>query len=318
MPTPIIPPDSPSAASASADLPAVRAIGVIGTGIMGGHMARRLAQAGFAVTVWNRSPQKGHALAADGVTVAASPDAALSGAQVALVMLSTGDVVDEVLFAGATPALAALPPGGTLIVMSSIPVATAQRQAAACAARGIAYVDAPVSGGEVGAREGTLAILAGGDEAVIGHLAPLFATLGRVTRIGPSGTGQLAKLANQIIVGAAMVGVAEAFHFAASGGADLTSLRRALMGGFGESKVLDIHGARMAARDFVPGSPAQYQLKDLRTAQGQAAEMGLQLTLLDTLTGLFADMMDHGGTDRDVSAVLDEVARRSARTEEHT
>ncbi len=294
-------------------LPPGSVIAVIGTGIMGGHMARRLAQAGFMVRVWNRSAAKGRALAPDGVTVMPTVEGALADAAAAIVMLSTGEVVDDVLFAGAPPAVAALPPGASLIVMSSIPVATAQRQAQACAAHGIAYVDAPVSGGEVGARDGALAILAGGEAAVIGRLAPLFAPLGRVTRIGPVGTGQLAKLANQIMVGAAMVGVAEAFHFAASGGADLVRLREALMGGFGGSKVLDIHGARMAARDFVPGSPAQYQLKDLRTAQAQAAQMGLELTLLNTLTGVFTDMMAHGGTDRDVSAVLDEVARRAAR-----
>ena len=300
-------------AAAPDALPPGSAIAFIGTGIMGGHMARRLAQAGFAVTAWNRDPAKSAPLATHGARIAATHEAALAGAAVAIVMLSTGDVVDAVLFSGDAPAVAALPPGATLVVMSSIPVATAQAQAAACAARGLAYVDAPVSGGEVGAREGTLAILAGGDEEHIARLAPAFAPLGRATRIGPAGTGQLAKLANQIIVGAAMVGVAEAFHLAASGGADLAGLRTALMGGFGGSRVLDIHGARMAARDFVPGSPAQYQLKDLRTAQAQAAQMGLQLTLLDTLTGVFADMMAHGGTDRDVSAVLDEVARRSAR-----
>lgn len=292
-------------------LPTGSVLAVIGTGIMGGPMARRLAQAGFAVRVWNRTAAKGRALESYGVTVTQTVEDALTDAAAAIVMLSTGEVVDDVLFAGETPAVAALSPGASLIVMSSIPVATAQRQALVCATRGIAYVDAPVSGGEVGAQEGTLAILAGGAEADIAFLGPLFAPLGRVTRIGPSGTGQLAKLANQIMVGAAMVGVAEAFHLAASGGADLASLRRALMGGFGGSKVLDIHGARMAARDFLPGSPAQYQLKDLRTAQAQAAQMGLQLTLLDTLAGVFTDMMAHGGTDRDVSAVLDEVARRS-------
>lgn len=302
--------------SAAEPLPPGSAIAVIGTGIMGGHMARRLAQAGFAVRVWNRDPGKSAPLAAHGARRAATLEAALTDAVAAIVMLSTGEVVDAVLFSGDTPAIAALPVGARLVVMSSIPVATAQRQAQACAAHGIAYVDAPVSGGEVGAREGTLAILAGGSEADIASLAPVFAPLGRVTRIGPVGTGQLAKLANQILVGAAMVGVAEAFHFAACGGADLVRLREALMGGFGGSKVLDIHGARMAARDFVPGSPAQYQLKDLRTAQAQAAQMGLQLTLLNTLTGVFTDMMANGGSDRDVSAVLDEVARRVAKPAE--
>lgn len=299
-----------------AEVAAGARVAFLGTGIMGGHMARRLAQAGFQVAAWNRSHSKMERLAAHGVTLARSPQAALDGAEVAVVMLSTGAVVDEVLFSGPSPAIVALKPGAALVVMSSIPVETCRAQAERCAAHGISYVDAPVSGGEVGAREGTLAIMAGGTPEAVAALAPVFAPLGRPTRIGPVGTGQLAKLSNQIIVGAAMVGIAEAFTFAAKGGADLMSLRSALMGGFGESKVLNIHGARMATGDFVPGSPAQYQLKDLRTAQALADKFGLSLTLLDTMTGIFADMMDHGGTDRDVSAVFEEVARRSARAGE--
>lgn len=288
------------------------AVAVLGTGIMGAHMARRLAQAGFRVRAWNRSREKAEPLARYGAEIAETPQTALRGARAAVVMLSTGAVVDEVLFSGPTPIVDALEPEAALVVMSSIPVEACRAQADICAHSGISYVDAPVSGGEVGARDGTLAILAGGDAAVIADLAPLFAPLGRATRIGPVGTGQLAKLANQVIVGAAMVGVAEAFALAAKGGADLACLRTALMGGFGDSKVLNLHGARMAARDFVPGSPAQYQLKDLRTAQAMAAELGLSLTLLDTIEDIFAAMMAHGGTDRDVSAVFEEVERRSA------
>ncbi|QRG09148.1 NAD(P)-dependent oxidoreductase [Xanthobacter dioxanivorans] len=289
------------------------AVAFLGTGIMGGHMARRLAEAGFAVRAWNRSPAKAEPLAQHGATLAGTAEDALRGARVAVVMLSTGAVVEEVLFSGPSPAVAVLAPGATLVVMSSIPVEACRAQAEICAHHAIAYVDAPVSGGEVGARDGTLAIMAGGDATAVADLAPVFAALGRSTRIGPVGTGQLAKLANQIIVGAAMVGVAEAFAFAARGGADLSCLRTALMGGFGESRVLNLHGARMATRDFVPGSPAQYQLKDLRTAQALAQELGLSLTLLDTMAAIFTDMMAHGGTDRDVSAVFEEIERRSAR-----
>ena len=141
----------------------------------------------------------------------------------------------------------------------------------------------------------------------------MFAPLGRVTRIGPTGTGQMAKLANQIIVGGTMVAVAEALHFAKTGGADIGALRRALMGGFGDSKILNLHGERMVEENFVPGSPAQYQLKDMRTAQALAAELGLDLTLLDTLIAIFGDMIAHGEGNIDVSGVVREVARRSAR-----
>jgi 2-hydroxy-3-oxopropionate reductase len=293
---------------------AVRRIALVGTGIMGGHMARRLAQAGFAVTVWNRSAEKARKLADVGARVADTASAACDSTDVAIVMLSNGPVVEEVLFSpdrsGRKPA-DALRSGATLVVMSSIPAETCRAQAQRLEPRGVHYVDAPVSGGEPGARDGTLAIMAGGERKAVESLADVFAPLGRVTHIGPVGTGQMTKLANQIIVGATMVAVAEALHFAARGGADPAAVRRALMGGFAESRILDLHGERMVARNFVPGSPAEYQLKDLRTAQHLAAELGLRLTLLDSMTGVFGDMIDHQGSGVDVAGVLCEVERRS-------
>jgi 2-hydroxy-3-oxopropionate reductase len=209
-------------------------------------------------------------------------------------------------------AFEAMKPAAALVVMSSIPVETCQEQARRCAARGLDYLDAPVSGGEPGARDGTLAIMAGGERSVAERLAPVFAAMGRVTHIGPAGTGQLAKLANQIIVGGTMVAVAEALHFAARGGADASAVRKALMGGFADSKILDIHGARMVGRDFVPGGPAEYALKDLRTAQALAARSGLAFALLDCVAGMFAAMVDGFGTGNDVSGILMEVERRAS------
>jgi 3-hydroxyisobutyrate dehydrogenase-like beta-hydroxyacid dehydrogenase len=292
----------------------VRQITLIGTGIMGGHMARRLAQAGFAVTVWNRDRGKAERLAEFGVQVADSPTAACRDAEAVIVMLSNGPVVEEVMFspdrAGRTP-FEALKPGSALVVMSSIPVETCQEQGNRAAAAGVAYLDAPVSGGEPGARDGTLAIMAGGERPVVERLADVFAALGRVTHIGPVGTGQMTKLANQIIVGATMVAVAEAMHFAVRGGADPAAFRSALMGGFADSKILDIHGQRMIERNFVPGGPAEYELKDLRTAQALAAKSGLHFTLLDCLVGMFASMIEKFGTGSDVSGILKEVERRA-------
>src|ERR1700684_3402444 len=153
--------------------------------------------------------------------------------------------------------------------------------------------------------------MAGGAAAVIDGIADVFAAMGRVTHIGPVGTGQMTKLANQIIVGATMVGVAEALHFAARGGEAPAAVRKALMGVFAESKILNIHGERMVERNFVPGGPAEYQLKDMRTAKGLAAATGLQFTLLDCLAGMFGDMIEQFGTGLDVAGVLLEVERRS-------
>lgn len=291
-----------------------RRIALLGAGIMGAHMARRLAQAGHAVTVWNRSPDKAAKLKEFGVILAGSPSAACAGADVVIIMLSNGPVVEEVMFTpdatGKSPA-EVLASGSVLIVMSSIPVETCQSQASRFAARGVDYIDAPVSGGEPGARDGTLAIMAGGDAKVVESLADVFSAMGRVTHIGPVGTGQMTKLANQIIVGATMVAVAEALHFLKEGGADPAAARKALMGGFADSKILNIHGERMIERNFVPGGPAEYQLKDMRTAQTLAAKGGLRFTLLDCLVGMFGDLIDRFGTGHDVSAILKEVERRS-------
>lgn len=291
-----------------------RRIALLGTGIMGGHMARRLAQAGFSVAVWNRTLAKAEKLREFGIRLTASPSAACSDADVAIVMLSNGPVVEEVLFSedasGRKPA-ETLAPGAVLVVMSSIPVEYCQAQAERLASRGVGYVDAPVSGGEPGARDGTLAILAGGEPDVIAGLADVFAVLGRATRLGPAGTGQLTKLANQIIVGGTMIAVAEALHFATCGGADPAAVRSALMGGFAESKILAIHGERMVERNFVPGGPAEYQLKDICTAQALAGKLGLHLTLLDSMIGIFSDMIANEGTGLDVAGVMLEVERRA-------
>lgn len=291
-----------------------RRIALLGTGIMGGHMARRLAQAGFSVVVWNRTLAKAEKLREFGIRLTASPSAACADADVAIVMLSNGPVVEEVLFSedasGRKPA-EMLAPGAVLVVMSSIPVEYCQAQAERLGSRGVGYVDAPVSGGEPGARDGTLAILAGGEPDVIASLADVFGVLGRATRLGPAGTGQLTKLANQIIVGGTMIAVAEALHFATCGGADPAAVRSALMGGFAESKILAIHGERMVERYFVPGGPAEYQLKDIRTAQVLAGKLGLHLTLLDSMIGIFSDMIANQGTGLDVSGVMLEVEHRA-------
>jgi 3-hydroxyisobutyrate dehydrogenase-like beta-hydroxyacid dehydrogenase len=293
---------------------ASRSIAFLGTGIMGGHMARRLAQGGFAVTAWNRDRAKAEKLEPFGVTVGRSPSIASKAADVTIVMLSNGSAVEEVLFTpditGAIPA-DNMRPGSTLVVMSSIPVEVCQAQARTLSVRGVGYIDAPVSGGEPGARDGTLAIMAGGEAALVERLREVFFPMGRVTHIGPVGTGQMTKLANQIIVGATMAAVAEALHFVASGGADQAAVRHALMGGFADSKILTIHGERMVERNFVPGSPAEYQLKDLRTAQALAAKSGLQFSLLDCLAEMFGAMVDRLGAGQDVSAILREIECRT-------
>jgi 3-hydroxyisobutyrate dehydrogenase-like beta-hydroxyacid dehydrogenase len=290
-------------------------IGFLGTGIMGGHMARRLAATGASVHAWNRSAAKVEALAAHGVMRVATPSAALDGCDLAIVMLSNGPVSDAVLFDaddGGRAPVDALASGATLVVMSSIPVETARAQAARVSARGVRYVDAPVSGGEPGARDGTLAIMAGGEADVVRDVANALAPLGRVTHLGPAGSGQLAKLANQIIVGGTLVAIAEALELVRRGGADPAAVREAWMGGFADSKVLRVLGERMVSGDFAPGSPAAYQLKDMRTAEAFARVLGVRLEVFESVIALFQAVADRGEGDRDVSIVAREVSRRAA------
>jgi 3-hydroxyisobutyrate dehydrogenase-like beta-hydroxyacid dehydrogenase len=285
-------------------------VAVVGTGIMGAHLARRLALADFDVAAWNRDTAKVAALESHGVRPAHDLRAALSNADAAIVMLSTGPVVDAVMFDGGdASAIAAMREGTLLIVMSSIPVETAKSQAALAATRGLGYIDAPVSGGEPGARDGTLAILAGASEHDFQCAAPLFAALGQATLLGPVGSGQLAKLANQVIVGGTLVAIAEALTLVERGGANPAAVRQAWMGGFADSKVLRVLGERMVDGNFDPGSPAAYQLKDMRTAAALAQGLGLRLDQLNAVIERFEAMERSGEIERDVSVVIREVAR---------
>ncbi|MCB1882493.1 MAG: NAD(P)-dependent oxidoreductase [Geminicoccaceae bacterium] len=286
-------------------------IGFIGTGIMGGHMARRLAGAGHAVRAWNRTAEKAQALADAGVEAVASAADAAAGAEAVMVMLGDGPTCDAVLLEGGRPALAAMGEGALLVVMSSIPVETARGQAEAAAGRGVLYLDAPVSGGERGARDGGLVIMAGGEPAAFEKAKPLFAPLGRATLVGPAGCGQLAKLANQLIVANTIATVAEALLLAERGGADPAAVREALLGGFADSTVLRQHGERMLKRDFAPGGPVRHQLKDVRTVMDLAEKLGLDLPLTAKTTGLFADLAASGGADLDHSALYLHLARKS-------
>jgi 3-hydroxyisobutyrate dehydrogenase-like beta-hydroxyacid dehydrogenase len=286
-------------------------VGFIGTGIMGAHMARRLAAAGHRVQAWNRTADKARQLSRYGVSVTAVARDVARAADVVICMLSSGPVCDDVLL-GQGDVLATMRPGSTLIVMSSIPVETAQHQSAAARARGVDYLDAPVSGGEAGAEAGTLAIMAGGNEAGFERSRALFEVMGRPVRVGPAGSGQLAKLVNQMMVASTIAAVAEALLFAERGGADPAKVREALLGGFADSTVLRQHGQRMIVRDFTPGGPAKYQVKDTRTALALSRSIGLELPLLALVDNLFGDMVAHGDGDLDHSAIICEIRRRQA------
>ena len=279
-----------------------RRIAFLGTGLMGAPMARRLIGAGFAVTVWNRDPGKAAPLAADGAVCAETPADAVSGADVVITMLTNAEAVGNVLFERGT--VDAMASGATVIDMSSIAPHFARDHAARLAERGIHHVDAPVSGGVVGAEAGTLAIMAGGDKDVIDGLQDIFAPMGRVIRVGPSGAGQLAKLANQQIVAVTIGAVAEAMVLIEAGGGSPAAFRDAIRGGFAESRILELHGKRMVERQFAPGGSSSNQLKDLNAAMATAKTLSLTLPLTAAVHAEFGEFVANGNGEKDHSGLL--------------
>ncbi|SEP49110.1 2-hydroxy-3-oxopropionate reductase [Methylobacterium sp. ap11] len=284
-----------------------RRIAFLGTGLMGAPMARNILRAGYPVTAWNRSRPKAEALV--GAGVAGSPAEAVREADIVVLMLENGGIVEEVLFGSG--AAQAISPAAVVVDMSSIKPAEAQDHAARLAERGIAHVDAPVSGGTVGAEAGTLAIMAGGETEAFAKAEAVLAAMGRPVHVGPHGAGQLAKLANQIIVGVTIGAVAEALMLAARGGADPAKVREALRGGFAESRILDLHAERMIARDFTTRGRSVTHLKDLDNALDAGQRLALAKTPYTELTaGLFRDLLEHAG-DLDHSGLLVELERRN-------
>jgi 3-hydroxyisobutyrate dehydrogenase-like beta-hydroxyacid dehydrogenase len=280
----------------------------IGTGIMGAPMVRRLLRAGHRVRVYNRSAEKARALAADGATVASEAAEAARGADAVFIMVSDTPDVESVV-AKIEPALAR---GQLVIDMSTIAPEAERTIAARLAQAGADYLDAPVSGGETGAIEGTLAIMVGGVESAFDRARPLFELMGkRVTHMGPSGAGQTTKLANQIAVAVTLEAAAEALLFARQGGLDPAKVIEAIGAGAAGSWQLNNLGPKIVAGDYRPGFFVQLMRKDLRLVGEAAREQQLALPGLAMVTSMFntASALGH---DRDgtqaVAAALDRVA----------
>ncbi|PVE23565.1 2-hydroxy-3-oxopropionate reductase [Microvirga sp. KLBC 81] len=285
------------------------AVTFLGIGLMGSRQARRLLEAGYQLTVWNRSREKAEALVPLGAQVAETAVEAVQRANVIILMLENGAIVSDVLFSQGF--VDALRPGSIIIDMSSIKPAEAQDHARHLAERGVQHIDAPVSGGTVGAEQGTLAIMAGGNEQAFSRVKPILEVMGRPVHVGPHGAGQLAKLANQIIVGVTIGAVAEALLLAQRGGADPAKVREALRGGFAESRILELHGQRMVERDFITKGRSVTHLKDLDNALDAAERLALEAVPYTALTAdLFRGLIEHAG-DLDHSGLLVELERRN-------
>lgn len=255
-------------------------IAFLGIGLMGRPMAARLAQAGYPVRAWNRTYARAEALRGSGAEPVADLGAAVRGAQVVISMLEAGPVVGVVLDA----VLPTLAPGTLWIDMSSTRHDEALAFHARLLAQGCRFMDAPVSGGVGGAEAGLLAIMAGGEAADFDQVVKIFEAMGTPQRVGPVGSGQVAKLCNQLIVGATLNVVAEALLLAQAAGADPAAVREAIRGGFAGSRILEVHGQRMLERNFVPGGQVKSQLKDLRNVLAAAEAAGLTLPVTELVT----------------------------------
>ncbi len=278
-------------------------IGFIGLGIMGTPMAEHLIQAGHQLFVFTRSKVP-DAIASSSATQCLNAKGVAERADIIFTMLPDTPDVEAVLF-GEHGIAAGLTPGKTVVDMSSISPLATKTFAQKIKALGCDYLDAPVSGGQVGAKNATLSIMVGGDEAVFEKIKPLFELMGKnITLVGGSGDGQTAKVANQIIVALNIEAVGEALLFAARAGADPARVRQALMGGFASSKILEVHGERMVKRTFDPGFRIELHQKDLNLALSTARTLGVSLPNTATAQELFNSCVAHGGKAWDHSAMV--------------
>ncbi len=279
-------------------------IGFIGLGIMGAPMAGHLADAGHKVVTHTHKSPVPEDLKSKGVEDLASHKAVAEAADVIILIVPDTPQVEEVLFAPEGIA-AGLSNGKLVIDMSSISPIDTKAFAEKIAALGCDYVDAPVSGGEVGAKAASLTIMVGATDEGFARAKPLFDLMGKnITHVGPIGAGQTTKVANQIIVALNIEAVAEALLFASKAGADPAKVREALMGGFASSKILEIHAERMINRTFDPGFRIRLHQKDLNLALQNAKEMGISLPNTATAQELFNSCASHGGGDDDHSGLV--------------
>ena len=278
-------------------------VGFIGLGIMGHPMALNIGKGGHELFLYTRSGVPQPLLDAGG-TACASPKEVAERAEVIITMVPDTPQVDEVLFA-ANGVAAGLTAGKTVIDMSSISPLATKDFAKRINELGCDYLDAPVSGGEVGAKGATLTIMVGGTEAAFERVKPLFELMGKnITLVGGNGDGQTTKVANQIIVALNIEAVAEALVFAAKAGADPAKVRQALMGGFASSRILEVHGERMIKRTFNPGFRIELHQKDLSLALAGARALGVSLPNTATAMELFNACAANGGKGWDHSAMV--------------
>jgi 3-hydroxyisobutyrate dehydrogenase-like beta-hydroxyacid dehydrogenase len=280
-------------------------IGFIGLGLMGKPMAANILRAGYPLVVHNRSQGPVTELVGLGADRAASPSDVARRSTCVVTMLPDSSDVASVL-EGVDGVLSALPPGSAILDMSSIAPAVARRLAERARSSGIAMLDAPVSGGDIGAKAGTLSIMVGGNAEAFEAVTPLLHVMGnpnRVIRIGEAGAGQLCKLCNQMVIGGTLAAVAEAFALTRRAGVDTARVREALLGGFAGSKVLELHGERILTGNYTPGFKAAHYAKDLRNVVETLASHEVAAPVSAIVQQLASALMAAGRGDEDASAL---------------
>lgn len=280
-------------------------IGFIGLGVMGTPMAKNLLKAGHRLVVHNRSRPAVDELVAAGATAGTSTADIARQATVVITMLPDTPDVERVI-TGADGVLSALQPGTVVVDMSSISPAATVQLAKQISAKGGLMLDAPVSGGEIGAINATLSIMVGGDDVAFARVKPIFEAMGnaeRIVHIGKSGAGQVCKICNQIAIGGALAGVSEAFALAKKAGVDAALVRQALLGGFAASRVLEVHGERMLTGNYKPGFRAKLYQKDLRLANEAASANAVAIPATAVVTQLVNALVAKGGGDLDYAAM---------------
>jgi 2-hydroxy-3-oxopropionate reductase len=280
-------------------------VGFIGLGLMGKPMALNLIKAGFPLVVHSRSRGPVDALAQAGARVAGTPAEVARQATVVITMVPDSPDVELVL-AGPNGVFEGVRPGTVLIDMSTISPVVTRRLAAQAASRGAALLDAPVSGGDIGAIQGTLSIMVGGDAAALERVRPILGAMGnpeRVIHIGDSGAGQICKVCNQMAIGGALAAVSELMALATKAGVDPAKVRQALLGGFAASRVLEVHGERILKKNYTPGFRAGLYNKDLGIAMETARSLQVPVPVSSTVAQLVEAMMASGRGDDDYSGL---------------
>ena len=278
-------------------------IAFIGLGIMGRPMALNLRRAGYDLAVYARRPESMEPLAAAGAMTWHSPAQAAAQAEVIFTMVADTPDVEQVIL-GPGGVLEGAAPGAVVVDMSTISAAATRVIAGRLEGRGVAMLDAPVSGGESGAIAGTLSIMVGGAAQVFDRVRPLLEVLGHnIVHVGTNGAGQVCKSCNQIVVGATIAGVAEAILLARAAGVDPARVREALLGGFAASRILEVHGQRMIDGNFAPGFKARLHQKDMRIVGEAAAQLGLGLPTAASIAQYLDALVGQGLGELDSAAI---------------